>query len=513
MHFTKYELNLYTSLFYKIITCLIGILIPRLFILSYGSDINGLQSSVTQFFTYIALIESGVGDATVQALFGPLAKRNYNAANGILSATTYYYNKIGFFYLGLLFLLSILYPLFVEINNISFLTVFLYVFLGGLTTGINFFYQSKIVLLMRADGNMYYFNIFTLLAYILTSAVKIWLIMLGENIVLIQFSYFLINVFMIYCYYKVAKKEYSWIDFHSKPNLISISQKNSVLIHKITGLVFNNTDVILLTFICNLKVVSIYTIYKMVINMVTTLIASFVDSLNYKLGQCYNNDSLANFKRLIDSFNVGYSVISFALFTIASLLLLPFLKLYTKGMDMNYIFPLLPYLYIIIEVLQVGREAMMRTSIVAGHFKETRNQSIWEMILNLVFTIVSMIICKNIWGVEAGLYGALLGTVVALLYRTIAISNYANREILLRSPWKTYKVLLINFIMYIFVTFLSQFYNWDNLNSYFSLIIAGFVLLLIIIPLFAVIQFIFNQQDAKPILDIFLDRVIHRNKI
>ena len=513
MHFTKYELNLYTSLFYKIITCLIGILIPRLFILSYGSDINGLQSSVTQFFTYIALIESGVGDATVQALFGPFAKKDYNAANGVLSATTYYYNKIGFFYLGLLFFLSVLYPLLVEIDNISFLTVFFYIFLGGATTGINFFYQSKIILIMRADGNMYYVNIFTLLAYILTSVIKIWLIILGENIVLIQFFYFLVNVFMIYCYYIVVKKKYTWINFHSKPNIASISQKNSVLIHKITGLVFNNTDIILLTFICNLKVVSIYTIYKMVINMVTTLIASFVDSLNYKLGQSYNNDSLVNYKRLIDSFNVGYSIISFALFTIANLLLLPFLKLYTEGMDMNYIFPLLPYLYIIIEILQVGREAMMRTSIVAGHFKETRNQSILEMMLNLIFSVLSMIVCKNIWGVESGLYGALLGTIVALLYRTIAISNYANRKILKRSPWKTYRVLLINFTLYLFVAFLSQFYNWNNLTSYLSLIIAGIVLLLTIIPLFAIIQFMFNRQDAKPIFDLFLNRLIHKTKV
>ena len=91
--FSKYELNLSTSLLYKIATCTIGILIPRLFILSYGSEINGLQSSVAEFFTYIALIEAGVGDASVQALFGPLARKDYKTANGILSATTFFYNR------------------------------------------------------------------------------------------------------------------------------------------------------------------------------------------------------------------------------------------------------------------------------------------------------------------------------------------------------------------------------------------------------------------------------------
>lgn len=506
MSISKYELNLYTSLLYKVVTCLIGILIPRLFILSYGSDINGLQSSITQFFTYIALIESGVGDATVQALYGPLAKKDYGKANGILSATTYYYNKIGLFYFILLLCLSILYPLFIDVTAISFSTVFMYIFLGGITTGINFFYQSKIVLIMRADGNIYYVNLFTLLTYLLTSAAKIWLILLKENIILIQFSYFLVNFFMIYCYYRVVKKEYSWVDFYAQPDKESVSQKNSVLIHKITSLVFNNTDIIFLTFICNLKIVSIYTIYKMVINMVTTLIASFVDSLNYKLGQCYNNDTLANYKKLIDSFNVAYSAIAFALFTIASLLLLPFLRLYTKGMDINYILPILPYLYVAIEVLQVGREAMMRTSIVAGHFRNTQNQAIIEMILNLLSTVGAMLFFRKFWGDEGGLYGALLGTFIALLYRTIAINNYANIKILKRSAWKTYKVLFINMFLYVAVCFCASYYDWSSLNSYLLLIVAGAILCIIVIPIFIIIQFIFSRQEVMPILQLWVKK-------
>ena len=38
--------NLITSLIYKIGVCIIGLLIPRLFIMSYGSEINGLQLSL-----------------------------------------------------------------------------------------------------------------------------------------------------------------------------------------------------------------------------------------------------------------------------------------------------------------------------------------------------------------------------------------------------------------------------------------------------------------------------------
>ena len=36
----------------KMLTMILGILIPRLFIVSYGSETNGLLSTITQIFTF-----------------------------------------------------------------------------------------------------------------------------------------------------------------------------------------------------------------------------------------------------------------------------------------------------------------------------------------------------------------------------------------------------------------------------------------------------------------------------
>lgn len=139
MRIRKSTINLLLSLTYKVGTCIIGLLIPRLFVMSYGSELNGLQSSVTQIFSYIGLIEAGVGEATLQALFGPISRKDYKSANSILAATTVYYNKIGLVYLVLLFILSLIYPLVVTVESVSFLTVCLYILFSGLTTAINFF--------------------------------------------------------------------------------------------------------------------------------------------------------------------------------------------------------------------------------------------------------------------------------------------------------------------------------------------------------------------------------------
>lgn len=495
----KSTYNLLASLSYKIGTCIIGLLIPRLFVISYGSELNGLQSSVSQIFAYIGLIEAGVGEAALQSLFGPVSKKNYKQANAILSATTYYYNKIGVIYFCILGAIAFAYPVVVQVESVSYITVVAYILFSGLTTGINFYYQAKIILVLQAEGDMYINSLVTMGVYFLTSFIKIAFILAGFNIVAIQIGFFASNLLGTCVYYRIAKKKYKWIDFHEKPDMGAISQKNAVLIHKISGIVFQNTDIIILTLVCGLKVVSIYTMYKLVINMVTTIVASFGDSFNYIFGQTFNGDRRNKYESVIDTFNVFYSAIAFALFTITNILILPFLRLYTQGMDINYIYPILPYLYIGIEVLQVGREAMLRTITVAGHFQRTLYAAIVEMIINITVSLGTVFIFKHLWGDVAGLYGVLMGTIVALLYRTLDINRYANRIILNRSSFKTNKLIVINIFAYIIIMLITGRLDLE-IASYIDFIVDGVLISVVVLAFYLFVQGCFNPKEVKEFL-------------
>lgn len=63
----------------NIITSIVAIIIPRLFIVNYGSEVNGLLSSIRQIYVYLALLEVGVGDASVVALYGPIGNEDHLA--------------------------------------------------------------------------------------------------------------------------------------------------------------------------------------------------------------------------------------------------------------------------------------------------------------------------------------------------------------------------------------------------------------------------------------------------
>ncbi|MDY5699654.1 MAG: hypothetical protein SPK68_00950, partial [Lachnospiraceae bacterium] len=53
--------NIFFGLGGKLITMMLGLIVPRLFLKSYGSEINGLLSTVNNIYTYLALLEAGIG--------------------------------------------------------------------------------------------------------------------------------------------------------------------------------------------------------------------------------------------------------------------------------------------------------------------------------------------------------------------------------------------------------------------------------------------------------------------
>ena len=63
---------------------------------------NGMIVSVTQFISYLALVEAGVSAASIVGLYKPLADNNIDEINRILSATKRFYYRSGIAYVLLL---------------------------------------------------------------------------------------------------------------------------------------------------------------------------------------------------------------------------------------------------------------------------------------------------------------------------------------------------------------------------------------------------------------------------
>lgn len=102
--------NMVANLFLQVIVFASGIILPRFFLEAYGSNINGMITSINQFLAYLGLAEAGVGTASVVALYAPLANNNTKEVNGVLSAARRFYNRSGMLFLGLVGVLTVVYP-------------------------------------------------------------------------------------------------------------------------------------------------------------------------------------------------------------------------------------------------------------------------------------------------------------------------------------------------------------------------------------------------------------------
>lgn len=434
----KYRVRSFKNVCYsalsQIVTILIGLILPRLYLVNYGSEINGLLNSTNQFLVYLSLFEAGIGAVTLQALYKPVAESDKDSVNAILAATNQYYKKAGVYYLGGLILLSVAYP-FLADSSLSFGQVFTIVFFSGFSNVILFFFQGKYNILLQAEGKKYILTSLTSIINILVGVGKLVLILLDFSpVTIIVVSCIIRLVQAVYIVYYI-KKEYKWIDLNVTPNNNAICQRNYTLIHQFAGMIFQNTDLLILTVFCDLKVVSIYSIYKLVTTELESLLTILSDGTNFALGQLFQT-SIERYKQMIDVFASLYSAVAFALFSVALGLYLPFVQLYTDGVsDAEYVSPYLPVLFVSISLLTVIRTPMLYTINYAGHFKLTTPQTVIETVINLVVSLI----CVKFFGI----YGVLIGTVVALLYRSNDIILYSNIKILKRSPLKTYCIYLL----------------------------------------------------------------------
>ena len=436
--------NLIVGVLGQVIAIILGLLLPRYFIGTFGSEINGIVNTVTQIYIYINLLEAGVGTATIQALYKPISSDNKQEINSILSATSNYYKKTGILYLLAVFVFAFSFP-FLFKTTVDNFTIFCIVLFSGLGGVINFFFQGKYRLLLEAEGKSYIISSLTTSISIISTVIKIILIIKGFNVIAVQFSFFVINLLQVFVIGRIIQKSYKWIDLKVSPNYNAISQKNSVLIHQVSFMVFSNTDVLLLSMFIGFKIVSVYSLYALIFRTVSTLLSIANNSAAFALGQVFHKD-IERFKKLIDTNEFVFFVLSFSAFTSVYIVIIEFMKLYTRGpgfSDINYIDKNLAFMFMAIEVLKSVKPVMNSVVNVSGHFKQTTNRAILEMIINLVVSLI----CVNIFGV----YGVLIGTVCALLYRSNDFVLYVNKKILNRSPLKSYARWIFNIVLCVLI--------------------------------------------------------------
>lgn len=483
--------NILVSTIGQIIVIVLGIFLPRIMIVNYGSDTNGLISTVAQIFTYMALLEAGIGQAARNAMYEPLSRGDRDGVSSVASTATCYYRRVTVLYgIGVL-LLALFVPQFLK-SEISKTEIFFVILLEGMSGVISFYFIQTPSTILLADGKAYVNNEIQYTNKILSSIVKIVMASMHYSIVFLQLAYFLITIAKVFVYRSYFKKHYPWINFHVPSKNAILADRNSYIITEIAWTIFSSTDMIVLSFFLSTKISSVYTIYNLVFSNLNVLLTTVYTSISYMLGLSFYK-GINKYCAVHDAFNSIFMSLITALMIVSMFMIFPFIRLYTRDVtDINYIHPKLPLLFGLVQMLSWSRYVSGNLTGIAGYAKKVSMVSLIEAVANVALSVLLVL--------RFGIEGVLFATVIALPLKVIYCNFVADKLVMKRSAQKTVLILGINYLLFTIAVTLSHYINFE-VNSYTEFFLKGIVTTLVVLAVTLSVNAAINPSAFKIILE------------
>lgn len=494
--------NSISTAIFQIVLILSGFVIPRIMITIYGSEINGLVSSLTQFISYFALVEAGLGGAAIFALYKPLAANDTEEINLVLSSSRRFYIKSGIVFLILLILLALIYPLLVTVSSLGYFMVFSLVFILGFSSVLDFFTLSKYRVLLTADQKVYIISIASIIQVLIFTFVIYILSVYSLNIVfvrLVALSSVFARSIILYLY---VKKRYRYLNFNLTSNVDQLKSRWDVLYWQIAGTIHVGGPIIIATIFTDLKVVSIFVIFNMVIGGIRGLLKVVINGLYSTFGNLLVTVNTNKFGKVFSEFEYFYYFIISVVFSVAMIMIMPFIRLYTSGVtDISYDLPVLGFLFVINGLLYSIKNPQGMLVMAAGMYKETKIQVTIQALISIII--------GSLLAVFIGVYGILIGMIISNFYRWIDLTIFTSKNITkTKSRFSFFRQLRV-FIIVIIITCIFYFLGISNDKSmgYLQWIITSTFLVAISSFVAIGFGFTFDRVDIKKLFTRFVQLV------
>lgn len=483
--------NTTTALISKFVAIICAFILPRLILKSYGTEVNGLVSSISQFLTIISLTEFGVTAVVQSALYRPLAEKDNDSISKIMLSSARFFKKIGYILVLYIFVLCIIYPVMVNNSFGSIYTIGL-ILAMSINSLVQYLFGITKAQLISASQRGYIINITEVGINLLNTILCCVLILLGASIQVIKITTGLIYIIQPIIYTIYIKRNYSInydIEYVEEP----IKQKWNGVAQHIAYYILNSTDTIVLTIFSTLENVSIYYVYKLVLSGIHQILSIIDNSVKPLFGEILAIKESKKVQKYFHLYEWLINGIICLVFGCTLTLIVPFIKVYTKGInDSNYIVPQFAIIFTLAYVIQNIRNPYNVLIMSAGHYKQTQKNYIITAVINIIISVFLVY--------KFGLIGVAIGTFVALLYQTIWQAWYVYNNILKCTMKYFIKIIIVNIVTLIIgYTFTRQIlldsvsYLGFGIMAIKVFIIWGIIVLLI--------NLVFFKQNIKTILN------------
>ena len=472
--------NTVASLLSQITALVCGFILPRLFLEYFGSEVNGLVNSITQFLGVISFLELGVGAVVQSSLYKPLADGDKQQVSRVMVSADRFFRRLAQILLGYVLILVAVYPL---IANQSFGYLYTATLIAAISISSFAQYYFGIVnsLLLNADQRGYIQYNAQTITVILNTVVCVFMIKLGGSVQLVKLTTSLIYLArpLILRIYVSRMYQIDWkIQYDKEP----IQQKWNGVAQHIAAVVLDGTDTIVLTLLSTLSNVSIYSVYFMVIRGVKTLFLSMTNGIQSLLGELWARQELNELRETFGWSEWCIHTGTTYVFACTAALIVPFVRVYTAGInDANYIQPAFAILLTLANAMHCLRLPYNIMVLAAGHYKQTQKNYIVAATINIVLSVLTV----KAWG----LIGVAIGTLAAMAYQTVWLAIYDSKHFVFWPMKAVVKQFVVDSVTATCIVMLSGMLTMRSV-SYLSWIILAIVTALLAIIITACLNFI-----------------------
>lgn len=495
--------NSLSTALYQIVVMLVGFITPRIILQYYGSELNGLVSSINQFITYFSLIEAGIAGAATFSLYKPLAENDHEGVSAIVSATKKFYNQSGMLFVGMVAAMAAIYPFFIKTEDLPILAVAILVIVLGAKGFLEFFTLAKYRVILTADQKTFVISNASSIYILIQMIIIVVLAMLKVNIVAVYAVAILALWTRSFLLRRYVRTHYPYINYKAKPNTHALDQRWDALFLQVLGAAQTGAPVLLATIFTSLTDVSIYAVYNMVFTGINGVLSIFVNGLSAGFGDVIARKETKTLQHSIKDFEFIYYILITVVYTVTAVTLLPFIRLYTRGIhDADYIQPLLAVLFTVNGLLYNLKTPQGMLVISAGMFKETRYRSLAQALI--------IIVGGAALAPSLGLVGILIASCLSNLYRCIDLLIFVPRRITKLPIRITLKRQLLSIFLCIGLSLLVSLIPFDK-QGFVYWIGQAIVVTLVVGALTVAINYLLDKDQLNFVMTRF-KKLLHSHR-
>lgn len=471
--------NFFTTFMPYIIIALLGFVKTKIFVANLGDDIYALDQLFFQILAYISLAEGGVGLFIVQKYYKCFVDNDKEKINEIYSSSRKILKYIGIFmvFSGIItsFFISHL-----TNNSLSF-SYMQIVFILFLFKNLIDYFMFAPRFVLQGDQKLYKVNLLVNFIRILDLIIFIVLIKLGVDYLVILIPGIFIKIIFNLIINRLIYKEYPWLKLDKNANIKMFNGIRHIFAQKISGVLYYNTDIILISaFIKPIEVV-IYASYNYLSKTLVDVIDMFCNALSPSFGNVLFKENKEVQYETFNELNTlfyfisGFASIMFLLFS------KPFVDLW---IGQKYSIDSYSLIFMgLILYITISRRMIMITKDNLGLFKETKYFILLEAILNLG---ISLLLVHKF-----EIAGVLFATMISTLMTTFwyipyyIFKKYFNKSFFLYIRSYLITISIFSLIYYVFkkyfIVSIETFPQW-----FIYAIIYGIILFIILFAIFYV---------------------------